>query len=185
MSRDRERNWEELEARAQRLLEHAREVEPRDHVRSYGSVLRLWQFPVFGLKQTWTILTPGRRTPVGAGLLVREVTWDRSADNRRVFEENGGGNGNATSPSIRLREAKLPVLELDRLLALGVTLTVPMVISGNTVGLDGEYFGLETYTVSPNVRVQWWGAGPTEWRHFTDWVAELRTFLERTLDQTV
>ena len=40
--------WAELEARAQRLLEHAKEMEPRDAVRRYGTLLRLWQFPAFG-----------------------------------------------------------------------------------------------------------------------------------------
>ena len=40
-------------------------------------------------------------------------------------------------------------------------------------------FGLETYEVSPSVRLQWWCDGPTEWRHFTDWFAALRSFALR------
>ena len=180
MSEDRERDWAELEARALRLLEHAREIEPRDGVRRYGSLLRLWHFPAFGPQITWTILTPGRKTPPAAPPLVREVAWDRQADHDRVFHST---NAVALGPSLRLREGTLPAEGLRRLLDVGADLTVPLVGVANTVGLEGEYFGLETYEVSPNVRVQWWGTGPTEWRHFIDWVAELRAFLQRCLDQ--
>jgi hypothetical protein len=178
MNVDRETDWVELEAHAVRLLEHAKEVEPRESVRPYGSLLRLWHFPAFGPQTTWTLLTPGRKAPADAPLLVREVTWDREGDHRRVFEQN-----QAAAPTLRLREAILVASELERLLALGASLTVPILLSGNTVGLDGEYHGLETYAVSPNVRAQWWCEGPVEWRHFTDWVAELRAFLARTLDK--
>ncbi len=177
MNADLERAWAELEARAHRLLEHAREVEPRPEVRTYGSLLRLWHFPAFGPQITWTILTPGRKTPAGSGPRVRELVWDRDADHRQVFER-----GRVAGPSLLLRDASLPLTDLERILATGTTLTVPILLSGNTVGLDGEYFGLETYVVSPNVRAQWWREGPTEWRHFTDWVAELREFLRRTLN---
>jgi hypothetical protein len=165
---------EELEARALRLLEHAKEVEPRDIVRRYGSLLRLWRFPAYGVQTTWTILAPGRKAPPGAPMLVREIVWDRPTD-----EQRGG-----TEPSIRLRESMILEEHLQRLLAGGRELMVPVVGVASPMGLDGEHFGLETYTVSPSVRVQWWNAGPTEWRHFIDWVAELRAFLQSCLDQT-
>jgi hypothetical protein len=179
MTEERERAWAEREARAQRLLEHAREVEPRAHVRVYGSLLRLWHYPAFGPQTTWTVLAPGRKAPAGSTPLVRELAWNRDADHRQLFE-----HGLVAGPSLRLREAPLPAAELERLLATGTSLPVPLFLSGNTVGLDGEYFGLETYAVSPNVRAQWWREGPTEWRHFTDWVAQLREFLRRTLDRS-
>ncbi len=185
MSDDREQAWAELEARAQRLLEHAREVEPRDPVRRYGSLLRLWHWTAFDRQTTWTILTPGRKAPPGAGPLVREVTWDRAADQRRLFDACAADSSSAGNrPQIGLREAALPLPELQRLLAIGNQLMVPLVGVTQTVGLDGDYFGVETYEVSPNVRLQWWGTGPTEWRHFTDWVAEVRTILQHCLDQT-
>jgi hypothetical protein len=181
MSEDREGHWAELEARAHRLLEHAKEVEPREQVRRHGSLLRLWRFPAFGPQATWTILIPGRKGSPGATPLVREVTWEREEDHRRVFETADSGH---SAPYIRLREAVLASSELDRILAAGTALTVPVVLAGNPAGLEGEYFGLETYAVSGNVRLQWWCAGPTEWRHFTDWVGELRSFLLGALDHT-
>lgn len=185
MIENREEEWAQLEARAFRLLEHAKEVEPREGIRRYGSLLRLWHYPAFEPQRTWTILTPGRKATPGTPPLAREVTWDRSADHQRMFGPPLGiEQGFGTQPSIRLREGVLPESGLHRLLEAGAHLTVPIINSGNQVGLEGEYFGLETYTVSPNVRVQWWCDGPTEWRHFTDWVGGLRSFLLSCLDPT-
>jgi hypothetical protein len=164
--------WAALEARAQRLLEHAREVPPRDEVRHFGSLLRLWHLPANQSPCHWTILVPGRRT-ADAEPRVREVVWDRDADERRLFD----ARDISATPAIRLREAIVPSVELNRLVAAGRDLSVPMLASAEMAGLDGEYFGIETYEVSPNVRAQWWCEGPTEWRHFTDWVASLRAFL--------
>lgn len=181
MSEDQDRVWAELEARAQRLLEHAKEVEPREVARPFGSLLRLWHHPAFGPLRTWTILTPSRRTAGDVLPRVREITWDRDADHQRVFE---GRPGQRWQPSIELRETALPGPETCALLEAGASLSVSLVGVCHTAGVDGDYFGLETYEVSPNVRTQWWAAGPVEWRHFTGWVAELRGFLVRCLDQT-
>jgi hypothetical protein len=170
--------WAELEARSERLLEHAKEVEPRDRVRRYGSLLRLWHFPAFGPRRTWTILQPGRKVESGAATLVRELTWDRETDQQRIFGQLDG----QPIPGVRLREGNVPATELGALLEIGAGLSVSLVGVTHTVGIEGEFFGLETYEVSPNVRVQWWCGGPTEWHHFITWVDELRAFLMRCLD---
>jgi hypothetical protein len=175
MTDSRELDWAELEARALRLLEHPKDLEPRDPIRSYGSLLRLWHFPAFGLQRTWTILAPGRKAPPDAPPMVREVAWDREADSRRASQLS------EARPTLGLRDALLPAAGLGQLLDDGARLAVPVVGFSERVGVDGEYFGVETYETSPFVRLQWWGAGPAEWRHFTDWVAQLRAFVQRHL----
>jgi hypothetical protein len=186
MNEQREAEWAELEARALRLLEHAKEVEPREVIRRYGSVLRLWHYPAFGPQTTWTILTPGRKVQRDAGPVVREVTWDRAADHERLFNPlEGLRKGFHGHPTLGLREALLPAVELGSLLEAAANLAVPVVLCTRpgVVGLDGEYFGLETYEASSSVRLQWWCDGPTEWRHFTDWFGQVRSFLAQHLDQ--
>lgn len=182
MTEDRDRLWAELEARAQRLLEHAKEVEPRELIRRFGSLVRLWHFPAFGPLRTWTILTPGKKAAPDSAPRVRELTWDRDADHEQVY--GGGRAPTRPQPTIVLREAVLPGPETCALLEAGAGLSVSLVGVVHNAGVDGDYFGLETYEVSPNVRTQWWGAGPTSWRHFTGWVAELRGFLVHCLDQS-
>src|SRR5271166_2993982 len=100
--------WTELEARAQRLLEHAREVEPREPVRRHGSILRLWHYPAYGPLISWTLLRSGRKKPKPTGSKVREVTWDRAPDIKRLFDsqELRTWESNA-APTIQLRETDL------------------------------------------------------------------------------
>jgi hypothetical protein len=185
MSDAPENQWAELEARAQRLLEHPKDLEPREVIRLYGSLLRLWHYPVYGSQTTWTILSPGKKASPGSLPMVREVVWDRDADNERLFASAESlTRDTATQPTLRVRDAVLPAPMLDRFLAQGASLSVPVIVLAKSGGVDGEYFGLETYEVSPFVRLQWWCDGPTEWRHFTDWVTALRTFALRQLDQT-
>ena len=177
MTEDREQIWAELEARAQRLLEHPKDLEPREPIRRYGSLLRLWHFPAFGPQVTWTILAPAKKASANAKPMVRELTWDRTADDLRIFDPRLVVRTGVLAPTVRVRDGDLPADELRRQLDAGAGLAVPVFLQSHTAGLDGEYFGLETYETSPFVRVQWWKDGPAEWRHFTDWVAGLRKFL--------
>ncbi len=183
MTRDPDRTWAALEALAVRLLEHPKDLEPRDPIRRYGSLWRLWHYPPFAPQTTWTLLTPGRKAADGASPLVREVSWDRARDNERVFGSAGGEGVADPRPSVRLRDGVLPVAELQHLIEEGGGLAVPLVVFARVVGVEQDLFGLETFEVSPNVRVQWWGEGPTEWRHFIDWVGAVRAFVGRHLDQ--
>jgi hypothetical protein len=173
MNDEHERVWAELEARATRLLEHPKDLEPREPIRRYSSLWRFWHFPPFAAHTVWTILTPGRKAPTGALPMVREVTWDQVGDHDHPPE----------APWIRVRDALFPEDELRRLVEEGARLAVPLVVFAKAAALDEEVFGLETYEVSPFVRVQWWGAGPAAWRHFTDWVAAVRAFVLRQLDE--
>ncbi|MCI0458431.1 MAG: hypothetical protein L0Z62_15815 [Gemmataceae bacterium] len=185
MSDEQERVWAELEARATRLLEHPKDLEPRESIRLYGCLWRLWHYPPFDAHTAWTILTPGRKAPPGALPLVREVTWDQASDNQRVLglPLNLEGRASDPQPSIRVRDALIPADDLRHFVEEGAGLAVPLVVFEKAAALDEDVFGLETYEVSPFVRVQWWGVGPAAWRHFTDWVAGLRAFALRHLDE--
>jgi hypothetical protein len=178
------RVWEQLQARAERLLEHPKDLPPRDPIRLYNSLWRFWQYQTFGAQTTWTVLLPGRKAPRGAPPLAREVAWDMSGDNLRVLNLPLSPEGRKTDPhpSIRVRDAYLPPADLQRLLDAGTGLSVPLLASARAADAEEDLFGLETYEVSPFVRVQWRGAGPLPWRHFLDWVGEVRAFVLRHLD---
>ncbi|MBY0525493.1 MAG: hypothetical protein K2R98_18955 [Gemmataceae bacterium] len=177
-----EETWAELESRAQRVLEHPKDLEPREPIRRYGSFLRLWRFPAVGVQTTWTILLPGKKALPNSVPMVREVAWDQEADRNRIFDPVAVRS--SSQPTIRLRDAALASDLLTSRLAIGGDLAVPLLGISCPIGVDGEFFGLETYEVSPFVRTQWWCDGPVEWRHLIDWVGELRSFLLRSLDQT-
>src|SRR5262249_59676897 len=107
----------EIEAGARRLLEHRKDLEPREPIRRYSSLLRLWRFPAYGVQTTWTILTPGKKAPPGSAPMVREIVWDREADEKRVFG-SGGESGEAASLTLGVPAAVLSPPELVRSLLL-------------------------------------------------------------------
>ncbi|HYT93723.1 MAG TPA: hypothetical protein VEL76_33700 [Gemmataceae bacterium] len=180
MSDNRDDIWVELQARAERALEHPKDLDVRETIRRYGSLWRLWRFPSVGVLTAWTVLMPGRKTVPGAPPRVREVTWDRPADNQRLF---GPEPSLAAQPTLRVRDALLPPDELQRFIDAGASIAVPLLAFSKAAPVDEDLFGLETYEVSPYVRLQWWGEGPQQWRPFLDWVAGLRVFLGRHLDE--
>src|SRR5262245_5617160 len=156
MTDSQETIWAELEALAQRRLEHPKDLEPREPIRRYSSLWRLWHFPAFGRQTTWTILTPGRKAPSDATPMVREVSWERTADHNRVFDPiEWAKSGCNRQPTLSVRNAELAAARLQSFREAGSRLAVPIVVAANTVGVDGEFFGLETYEVSPFARVQW------------------------------
>ena len=184
MSDSADRIWEQLQALAERVLEHPKDLEPREPIRWYGSLWRLWHYAAFGPHTTWTILLPGRKMPPDEPPRVREISWHKPHDHRRVFElDHGDGGKTDPRPSIRVRDASLPQPELGRLIEVGTELSVPLLASVRAADAEEDLFGLETYEVSPFVRIQWRGAGPLPWRHFLDWVSELRAFVQHHLDE--
>ena len=185
MGDDRDVFWAELQTAAERLLEHAREVEPKEIARRYHSELRLWHYPSFGPHVSWTIFRRGRKKDVaGSPNLVREVTWDQFADRRWVYDPAEALRiAPVNRPIIRLREATLPEGPLEKIMGDGAALSVPLLGFPGTLGLDGERWGLENYQFSPRIRIDWFCDGPVAWRHFIDWVGALREFLCRCLDE--
>jgi hypothetical protein len=183
MSDDRDALWAHLQARAERLLEHPKDLEPREPLRRYGSLWRLWHHPPYGPLTAWTVLTPGRKAPPGSPPRVREVTWDRPGDSERLFATAPPPGTLAAEPTMRLRDALLPDDVLRRLIEEGSRIVVPLLVFSRAAPVDEDLYGLETYEVSPYVRLQWWGAGPPGWRPFLDWVRGLRDFVRRHLDE--
>ncbi|MFN4258157.1 MAG: hypothetical protein ACK4RK_02595 [Gemmataceae bacterium] len=172
----REQLWSQMQAVAERVLSHPKDLEPREPFRWYGSLLRLWHRPSYGPLTSWTIGVLTRSHDSGETPLVREVSWDRDADHQRIFQAMAKPS-DRLQLALRVRDAELPEPELSRLLTAGQQLAVPLLVFSRQVGLEGDYWGLETYESSPYVQAQWWGDGPLEWRHFLDWVTQLRQFL--------
>ena len=63
MSEQPEEVWAQVQALAERLLEHPKDLPPRDPIRLYGSLWRLWHYPAFAPHTSWTVLRPGRKGP--------------------------------------------------------------------------------------------------------------------------
>jgi hypothetical protein len=176
----REEERAALEAQAFRLLEQAEELEPRMARQSRTLMLRLWHYPSFDAHRSWTVVTSHRTGAPPPYLLVREVTWDRLGDSRRLTDPlEGLKHGFHSRPSLAVRDAEIAPASLDSFLRTAPLLSFPIIGIGGPVGLDGESFGIECGDLFQKVRLEWWGNGPPEWRAFTAWAQEIRDFLAR------
>jgi len=179
----RESAFGELEKRALWALEHSEEIEPRETIRHLWRQMRLWHYPSNGLYKSWTVSVSMPPDRDDARPMVREITWDRPFD-RDVLSgaPDSSGHELTIEPTLKVRDAYLPVKELKSLFETAIDLDIRMIGVKEPFGLEGETFGLEGYGPLHGIRLEWWCEGPEEWRDLTTWAAEMREFVKSCTD---
>jgi hypothetical protein len=176
----------ELRDRARWALEHAEHQEPCEAVQRLHVLLRLWHYPAFDLHTSWTVFQTQGSSRETAQLSIRQVVWDNIRDSQRLTDPMEGlRRGFHTHPTLRICDAAVGFDEYNDIVATGRHLAIPMVGVEESVGLDGETFGIEIEEFLTHRRLEWWCSGPEEWRPFTKWVASLRSFLQRCVEDTI
>jgi hypothetical protein len=175
MVEHREREFGELSARAEELLER-----PDVRLPHHRQLLRLWHYPSFSRHASWLVYLPHARrdeTPV-----VVESVWDRQFDTKRLLEPlEGLKHGFSTEPTISSRRGELPAEELRARVSSLRRIVVPPFLEDGTVGLDGDLFGVETYSSKTIVRLSWWTMCYEEWEPLISWAEAMRSFLVGSL----
>jgi hypothetical protein len=176
MAEHREREFAELSARAEELLER-----PDVRLPHHRQLLRLWHYPSFSRFSSWLVYLPHARrdeTPV-----VLESVWNRQFDAERLLTPMEGlRHGFSTEPTISNRRAELPAEELSARVESLRRIVVPPFLEDGTVGLDGDLFGIETYSSKTAVRLRWWTMFYEEWGPLVSWAEAMRSFLVESLD---
>src|SRR5215212_5891152 len=102
----REREYAELSARAEELLER-----PDVRLPHHMPLMRLWRYPSFSRFASWHIYLP--HTGRAEAPVVVESAWDRQFDGARLLEPMQGlKHGFSTEPTILTRRGELPAAEL-------------------------------------------------------------------------
>jgi hypothetical protein len=169
-----------LQSGAQHALQHPEELEPRAAMQNVRRILRLWHEPAFSTPAAWALFDhtivssdPVSR-PLPSWMLVRETVWDRPHDMGRFADPlQGLREGFAAPPTITVHDGhiarkavELWFQEAARLLIAPLGVEAPW-------GVDGEMWGIEVSRPFLQVRLEWWGDGPTPWAEFTRAVAWL------------
>ena len=164
---------DDLETRATALLAHAERAEPRHLVAGRRVTLRLWDYPAFGERRTWTVFDA---TAASELALVTQVTWYRRVDiavqNDPVAQLHWQFG---REPTVEVEDGTLPPAALQRQLIALARLQLPARTVAELVGLDSAGAGV------PAVDPQWWCERPDEWRELSDWFAETREMLVEAL----
>ena len=176
MAEQRQREFAELSAKAEELLER-----PNVRLPHHRPLIRLWRYPSFSRHVSWHIYLP--HTGRAEAPVVVESAWDRQFDAARLFEPlEGLRHGFSTEPTIAVRRGELPAEELSARAESLRRIVVPPFLEDGTIGFDGELFGVETYSSKTAVRLSWWSVWYEEWEPLVSWAEAMRRFLVETLD---
>ena len=116
MIEKREDEWQELETKAERMLENPWLL-PRDAIlKFYRPILRLWIYPSFSPYKVWIFCKPDFRKINPMTFIIREVTWDRNADAQRLNNPlEGLKKGFHTEPEIELKSIEIEKEMFDKI----------------------------------------------------------------------
>ncbi|HEV7891947.1 MAG TPA: hypothetical protein VGP08_14985 [Pyrinomonadaceae bacterium] len=176
MVEHREREFGELSARAEELLER-----PDVRLPHHRPLLRLWHYPSFSHFSSWLVCLPHARRDERP--VVVESVWDRQFDTKRLLEPlEGLKHGFSTEPTISNRRGELPAEELRARVASLRRIAVPPFLEDDMIPLDGDTFGVETYASKAAARLVWWSERQEEWGPLVSWAEAMRSFLVESLD---
>jgi len=166
-----------MEKRALWTLEHADELSPREAILGKKSQLRLWEYSSRGPFRTWTVFLAERSDAEKGRGLVREVVWNRTADQSRVTSKTEQlRHRSKTAPSIRVRDAEVALEDLAPFLEEATRLSGPLPASREN-DIQGDRFGIEGFGSMSYLRVEWQDEGPPEWAKTVTWISKLRALL--------
>jgi hypothetical protein len=128
------------------------------------TLLRIWLYPSFSAKVSWSLIKEGKQ------FFVRRITYDRS------LELVG-------SSSTYGCESELETPSVEEMLAVLKRLSIPVFIQNNSIGLDGETRGIECGAFMLSAAVSWWCKAPEEWKELEVWFNSAVTFFDGNLPQ--
>lgn len=177
MIEDRENEWQNLQAKAQQMLENPRLL-PKDlQIKSFNQTLHLWISPTFTPEKHWIFYTPQPQINPQPRPMVQQIIWQRETDFQRLNDPLIGlQEGFHIEPTFEIKTIEIEMMKkLRKDLA---KIQLPVFIKDEILGLDGEHFGVETLGSYHNAKVTWWSSYPQEWKELVDWYEKVRKFLE-------
>jgi hypothetical protein len=180
MIEKREDEWQELETKAERMLENPWLL-PRDAIlKFYKPILRLWEYPSFSPYKVWVFCKPDFRTINPQTLIIRKVIWDRNADFDRLEKPlEGLKKGFDTIPRFEIKSVEISKGIFDEIFSELKQIQFPAFANyGKTIGIDGVRYGIETFDFTHRTNISWWSHYPEEWQNLVEWFEKTTDFLQ-------
>jgi hypothetical protein len=175
--------WRTLEAQAQWTLAHVDQCPPREALRGMGLQLRLWRYPRSGPHLSWSLIIPVRDYRARPAV-IREASWDRSADWQATMGPMNALKRRARLvPSIRLRDADVDWSDLAPFLDAAGRLPVERLGTDPSLPSEEGGCGLEGFRSLAHVRLEWAGKGPRGWGATITWFEQFRRMLVRIMEE--
>lgn len=128
------------------------------------TILRIWLYPSFSAKVSWTLIKEGKQ------FFIRRITFDRSLEL-------------INSSSTYGCESELRTTDAEEILAALYKITIPAFIENNSAGLDGETRGVQYGNFMVSTSVSWWCEAPKEWAALESWFNFAVKYFDKNLPQ--
>lgn len=186
MSESRQEEWVELEAKALRMLENPRLLSDDAATKHFLPVLHLWVAPGFTPSIHWVIYNPRLQIDPQPKPLIKQIIWDRQADFKRLYDPMTGlKEGFHTEPTFVTQIAEIEKDQLNDISAELANISITPFVRDETLGLDGEHFGVETLGSYHATKIFWWSSYPEDWKELVDWFEKTRHFLQKKFNESI
>lgn len=186
MIEHREKEWQELESKAVKLLNNPYLL-PKDAIlKFYQPILRLWIYPSFSPCKVWIFNEPNFRTIKPKTLIVRQVRWDGNADYERLNNPlEGLKKGFHTEPKLEIESIEITKEVFGKIFSELQQIQFPAFANyRKSVGIDGIRYGVETFDFTDRMNISWWSVYPEEWQNLVDWFEKTTDYLQTELFKT-
>lgn len=179
MIENREKEWQELEAKALQMLGNPKLLPKDETIKNFAPTLHLWISPTFTAEKHWVFYKPRSQINPQPKPFVRQMIWQKQSDFQRLNNPLIGlHKGFQAEPTF---ETKIVEIEKEMLNASHQQLSeinFPAFTKDEILGLDGERFGVEILGFYHQAKVSWWSVYPKEWQKLIDWFEKIQAFLE-------
>ena len=156
--------WNDLMKDAYSKLKNPESFSKIESLNNYHYKYRVWHYPSFETHFSWFIYLRDKKNKI------REVGWNIKSESERInnpikFAANLG-DFSANFEIDNLLEHSEKIAEL---LCKLVEISIPIFVKTNSIGLDGETFGIEKVDPFCGASVQWWCNAPSEFRELEAW----------------
>ncbi|MCU0237998.1 MAG: hypothetical protein MUC29_01035 [Pyrinomonadaceae bacterium] len=179
MTENRKKEWQELESKAQQMLDNPRLL-PKDlHIKQFNQTLHLWISPTFTPEKHWIFNVPQHQLNPQPKPIVQQIIWQKDKDFQRLNNPLIGlQEGFHTEPTFEIKTIEIEFDFYQKLRSNLSEIQFPPFIKENILGIDGEYFGVKTLDNYHSAKTVWWSDFPKEWKELIDWYEKVRKFLE-------
>lgn len=164
MIEKRDKEWQELESKAENLLQNSGLL-PKDAIlKFYNPILRLWIYPSFSPYKVWIFYEPDFRTIQPENLIVRQIIWERDADGQRLNNPlEGLEKGFHTEPKLEIESTEIKKEIFTKIFSELQQIHFPAFANyRKSVGIDGIRYGIETFDFTHKTNISWWSIYPEE-----------------------
>lgn len=180
MSEKREKEFQELEQKALRMLENPQLLPNDETTKHFTATLHLWSAPTFTPDRHWFFYKPQTQLNPQPKPFVRQMIWQKDIDFQRLNDSLIGlREGFYTEPTFEMKKVEIENELFENLHKQLSEISFPAFAEDENLGRDGKKFGIETLGFYHRARVSWWSVYPKEWQNIVEWFEKTKNYLEK------